>query len=124
MKLSLRPSAAASFAFLVVFNFAYAVLPPDAGNVVVDVNNNTILKLDATNGNVLWSVFVPNDGALAIDSADFSVYTAIGGHATGTDGATFKFAANGAPVWSGTISLNSFCDFEFVTSAAVDATSS
>ncbi len=124
MKLFLRPSAVATLAFVFVLNSADAALPADASNVVVDVNNSTIVKLDAANGNVLWSAVLSNDGALAVDPGDFSVYTALGGHSPGTNGTIYKFAANGAPAWANSISLNSFCDFDFVTNAAVDATSS
>src|SRR5690349_19306130 len=100
MKLSFRPTALVAIASVCVLGSAHGALPPDASNVVVDVNNITLVKLDATNGNVLWSVPVANDGALAVDPGDFSVYTAIGGHSAGLDGTIYKFAANGAPGWS------------------------
>ena len=124
MKKFLRPSAVATLAFALFLNSAKAVLPPDASNVLVDVGNNTIVKVNATNGSVLWSLPLANDGALAVDPGDFSVYTGIGGHAPGTDGTIYKLAANGAPGWTNFITLNSYCDFAFVTDAAVDATSS
>ena len=121
MKLFLRASAIAAFIFV---SALIAAPPPDASNVVVDVNKNTLTKLNAADGTVLWSISVPNDGALAVDPGDFSVYTALGGHSTGTDGTIYSFAAaSGGSNWSNSISLNSFCDFEFVTNAAVDATS-
>jgi YVTN family beta-propeller protein len=123
MKFLLRASALAAFT-LVVLKPAGAALPPDASNPVVNVNSNTIIKVNAADGTVLWSNAVNNDGALAVDPGDFSVYTGLGGHAPGTDGIIYKFNANGGSAWTNFISLNSFCDFEFVTNAAVDAASS
>ena len=99
MKLSFRPIALVTIAFALVLNSADGALPADASNVVVDVNDNTLVKLNAANGSVLWSVPVANDGALAIDPVDFTVYTAIGGHSAGTDGTIYKFAPHGAPVF-------------------------
>jgi len=121
MKLSPRASVIAGFLFAVALSRLDAALPAGAGDPVVDVGNGTIVKLQEGNGSVVWSVPVVNDGALAIDPADLSVYTALGGHAVGTDGAVYKFDANGNPIWTNSISLNSYCDFEFVTNAAVDA---
>ena len=123
MKSFFRPIAFVALAFLPFLGSANGALPADASNVVVDVNYTTLVKLNAADGTVLWSVPVANDGALAVDPLDFSVYTAVGGHAPGTDGTVYKFAANGAPGWTNLITLNSFCDFDFVTNAAVDATS-
>jgi hypothetical protein len=100
-----------------------AALSPDAGNPVVNVGNNALVKLSEADGTVIWSVSVANDGALAIDPADSSVYTAIGGHSAGTDGTIYKINANGTPSWTQSISLNSSCDFQFVTNVAVDASS-
>jgi hypothetical protein len=121
MKFSL--SALALFTFGAALTVADAALPADASNPVVDVNNSMLVKLNATDGTIQWSTAVNNDGALAIDPADFSVYTAFGGHSPGTDGTIFKYLANGSPNWLNFISINSFCDFEFVTGAAVDASS-
>jgi YVTN family beta-propeller protein len=124
MKFLLRGSALAAFTFVIALKPVGAALPPDASDPVVNVNNNTIIKLNAADGTVLWSNALTNDGALAVDPGDFSVYTALGGHSPGTDGTVYKFNANGAPAWTNTITLNSFCDFEFVTNSAVDAASS
>ena len=124
MKKFLRPSAVAILAFASLLNSAQAALPADASNVLVDVGGTTIVKVNAANGSVLWSTPLANDGALAVDPGDFSVYTAIGGHVPGTDGTIYKLAANGAPGWTNSITLNSYCDFAFVTDAVVDATSS
>src|SRR5947209_4057942 len=123
MKLSLRAGAVAGFVFATAFSALHAGLPSAGGDPVVDVGNGTIVRLNAANGSVVWSVPVVNDGALAVDPADLSVYTAIGGHAVGTDGTVYKFDASGNPSWANSISLNSYCDFEFVTNAAVDASS-
>ena len=114
---------------LAVFTSALAVasdaaLPAGAADPVVNVNKSTIVKLNAADGTVQWSVAVANDGALAVDPGDFSVYTARGGQSVGTDGTVYKFGANGLPTWTNSLSLNSYCDFQFITNAAVDATSS
>ena len=122
MKFSL--SAVALFTFGFALTVADAALPPDASNPIVDVNNALIVKVDATNGNVVWSNVVFNDGALAVDPIDFSIYTAMGGHSPGTDGSVYKLLANGVPAWANSITINSYCDFDFVTNAAVDGTSS
>jgi hypothetical protein len=53
-----------------------------------------------------------------------AICTALGGHSPGTDGTVYKVLANGAPAWTSSISINSFCDFDFVTNAVVDGTSS
>src|SRR5690349_17786177 len=113
MKLFLRACALAALTSVLALNCANAALPPDASNVVVDVNYSNIVKVDASTGNILWSVAVNNDGALSVDPGDFSVYTGVGGHAPGTDGTIYKFAANGVPSWTNFITLNSYCDFEF-----------
>lgn len=123
MKSFFRPIALVTLAVGSLLSSADGALPADASNVVVDVNFTTLVKLNAVDGTILWSVPVNNDGALAVDPVDFSVYTAVGGHNPGTNGTTYKFAANGAPGWTNSITLNSFCDFDFVTNAAVDATS-
>jgi YVTN family beta-propeller protein len=124
MKLSVRSSALAVFTSIAALLSINAALPPDASDPVVNVNNGAITKLHAANGTVAWSVSLTNDGALAVDPGDFSVYTALGGHAPGTNGTIYSLATlNGNVNWSNSISLNSFCDFEFVTNAAVDATS-
>jgi|tagenome__1003787_1003787.scaffolds.fasta_scaffold20875382_2 hypothetical protein len=124
MKPPVRTPAIAAFLITLALTPLGAALSPDAGDPVVNLGNNTLVKLSEANGAVIWSVAVANDGALAIDPADSSVYTAIGGHLAGTDGTIYKFNANGTPSWTQSISLNSSCDFQFVTNAAVDASSS
>ena len=64
-------------------------------DVAVNVGNNTIAKLNAADGTVLWSVAVNNDGALAVDPLDFGVYTGNGSHSFGGPGTVVKFDANG-----------------------------
>lgn len=97
---------------------------PTTVTIQADLQADRVLKLNAQNGNILWSVIQPNDGSLAVDPADFSVYTARGGHNFGYDGFIHKFDNTGAPVWNSLISLNSYCDFFYVTNVAVDAFSS
>ncbi|HZR77839.1 MAG TPA: PQQ-binding-like beta-propeller repeat protein [Chthoniobacterales bacterium] len=120
---SLRTAALVAFA-IVALHTIRAALPAGSGDPVVDVTNGSLTKLNAADGTVQWSTPVPNDGALAVDSADLSVYTALGGHAVGTDGTVYKFNSDGSLAWVDSININSYCDFEFVTNATVDATSS
>jgi hypothetical protein len=122
MKLFLT-SALAAFTVIYPLTPAGAALPAGADDVVVNVNKNTIIKVNAADGTILWSASIANDGALAVDGGDLSIYTALGSHTVGVDGTIYKFDVNGAPLWTNTISLNSYCDFSFVTNAAVDATS-
>src|SRR5436305_1951646 len=96
MKLFLHASAIAAFT-AVALTSSHAALPAGAGDPVVDVTNSTVVKLNASNGTVQWSTALANDGALAVDPADLSVYTAIGGHTVGTDGTVYKLNANGTP---------------------------
>lgn len=92
-------------------------------SIVADLQASRVVKLDSQNGNILWSIIVPNDGALAVDGSDFSVYTARGGHNYGNDGFVYKIDNTGVPVWNipTMISLNSYCDFFYITDVAVDA---
>jgi hypothetical protein len=99
-------------------------LPAGASDPVVDVGNNTLVKLNAADGTVVWSLSVANDGALAVDPIDLSVYTGLGSHSFGGDGSVYKFDSAGNPLWSNSISMNSTCNFDFVTNAAVDGSSS
>ena len=124
MKLFLRPSAVCLFTFLLALNAAKAVLPAGISDPVVDVGDGKIVKLSAADGTAIWSVDVANDGALAVDPIDLSVYTAFGSHAFGGNGTVYKFDSAGNPAWTTSISMNSVCNFDFVTNAAVDATSS
>jgi hypothetical protein len=89
-----------------------------------DIQADRILKLDSQNGNILWYVLVGNDGALAVDPGDLGVYTAKGGHNYGNDGFIYKIDSNGNSAWNNSVTLNSYCDFFYVTNVAVDAFSS
>jgi len=89
-----------------------------------DIQADRVLKLNAADGSILWYTLLGNDGALAVDPGDFSVYTAKGGHNYGNDGFIYKLDNSGNLSWSNTVSLNSYCDFFYVTNVAVDATSS
>lgn len=99
---------------------------PTQVNILADTQADRVLKLGAQTGSLLWWLIVGNDGALAVDPSDFSVYTARGGHNYGNDGFVYKIDNTGVPVWNipTTISLNSYCDFFYVTNVAVDAFSS
>lgn len=101
---------------------------PTKVTIQADTEADRIVKLSAQNGTILWSnVPLPNDGSLAVDPVDFSVYTARGGHNYGYDGYIAKIDNTGALAWpfpGTTISLNSYCDFFYVTNVAVDAFSS
>jgi YVTN family beta-propeller protein len=89
-----------------------------------DIQADRILKLDAANGNLLWYTLLGNDGSLAVDPGDLGIYTARGGHNYGNDGFIYKLDSVGNLAWNSTISLNSYCDFFYVTNVAVDAFSS
>ena len=108
MKLFLRTTAVTAFAFAIALNPARAVLPPDSGDVVVNVDNSRLVKLSATDGTVLWSVDVANDGALAVDPNDFGVYTSLNAHNYGNDGTTYKFTADGTLDWTSSVSPSSY----------------
>ncbi|HEX4637878.1 MAG TPA: PA domain-containing protein [Chthoniobacterales bacterium] len=86
-----------------------------------DIQADKIVKLNAANGNILWYTLLGNDNALAVDPVDLGVYTALGGHNYGNNGFTFKLDNTGALIWANTVSLNSYCDFFYVTNVAVDA---
>src|SRR3989440_5072597 len=89
-----------------------------------DIQADRILKLNAADGALLWYTLLGNDGALAVDPGDLGVYTAKGGHNYGNDGFVYKLDNSGSLDWSSSISLNSYCDFFYVTNVAVDAFSS
>src|SRR6267143_1269874 len=108
MKLFLRTTAVTAFAFTIDLNPARAVLPPDSEDVVVNVDNSRLVKLSATDGTVLWSVDVANDGALAFDPNDFGVYTSLGAHNYGNDGTTYKFTADGTLDWTSSVGSSSY----------------
>ena len=98
---------------------------PTKVTIQADLQADRILKLSAQDGTILWSVVpIPNDGSLAVDPVDFGVYTARGGHNFGYDGFIHKIDNTGALAWNSFISLNSYCDFFYVTNVAVDAFSS
>ena len=92
------------------------------GDVAVDVDNNTIKKLSASDGTVLWSASVVNDSALAVDPVDLGVYTGHGSHSFGRPGTVYKYAADGTLAWRNSISVSDVCNFYYVSYAAVDAT--
>ena len=89
-----------------------------------DAQADRILKLNAADGSLLWYTLLGNDGALAVDPGDLGIYTAVGGHNFGNDGFVYKLDNSGNLAWSNTITLNSYCDFFYVTNVAVDAFSS
>jgi sugar lactone lactonase YvrE len=93
------------------------------GDVAVDVGTNTIKKLNAADGTVLWSISVANDSALAVDPVDLGVYTGYGSHSFGGPGTVYKYAADGTLAWTNSISVSGFCNFYSVSYAAVDTTS-
>lgn len=102
MMFLLRTSAV--WAFVIVSMFASdTALAAGAGDAVVNVNNNTIVKLDAADGSVQWSVSAKNDGTLSVDPADLSVYTTGAAHGT-----TYKFTADGTPNRSGFVNASSY----------------
>ena len=96
----------------------------NAGDLLVDVDDSTILKLSAADGTALWSVGIENDGALAVDPIDFGVYTGIGNRTSSGTGTIYKFTANGTLSWTNSINIGSGCNFTSLCYAAVDATSS
>src|SRR5256885_5504994 len=87
-----------------------------------DIQADRILKLNAADGTLQWYVLLGNDGSLAVDPGDLGIYTARGGHNFGNDGFVYKLDNSGSLAWSSLISLNSYCDFFYVTNVAVDAT--
>jgi hypothetical protein len=93
------------------------------GDVAVDVDNNTIKKLSAADGTVLWSASVANDSALAVDPVDLGVYTGYGSHSYGDSGTVYKYTADGTLAWTNSISVSGVCNFYYVSYAAVDTTS-
>jgi len=66
------------------------ILSTSLGDVAVDVDNNTIKKLSAADGTVLWSASVVNDNALAVDPVDLGVYTGYGSHNYGGSGTVYN----------------------------------
>jgi YVTN family beta-propeller protein len=93
------------------------------GDVAVDVGNNRIKKLSASDGTVLWSASVVNDSALAVDPVDLGVYTGYGSHGFGRPGTVYKYAADGTLAWRNSIVVDGPCNFYYVSYAAVDTTS-
>jgi YVTN family beta-propeller protein len=91
----------------------HATVPQGSGDVVVSVDNNKIVKLNAADGTVLWSVDVANNAVLKVDPTDLSVYA--GDVATSSkitaDGAVSSLApaisnyhgamAEDSPTWTG-----------------------
>src|SRR6266404_5553952 len=101
-----------------------AAINPTTVTIEPDIQADRILKLNAADGTLQWYVLLGNDGALAVDPGDLGVYTAKGGHNYGNDGFVYKLDSGGSSAWNSTISLNSYCDFFYVTNVAVDAFSS
>jgi YVTN family beta-propeller protein len=99
------------------------IVSTSLGDAAVDVDNNTIKKLSAADGTVLWSASVANDSGLAVDPVDLGVYTGYGSHNYGGSGTVYKYAADGTLAWTNSISVSGFCNFYYVSYAAVDTTS-
>jgi YVTN family beta-propeller protein len=79
-----------------------SALSSSIGDVAVDVGNNTLYKLKAADGTIIWGpVSRGNCGGLAVDQVDFGVYTGGAANCTGGgSGAVYKYDASGASVWS------------------------
>jgi len=101
-----------------------AAITPTKVTLGPDIQADRILKLNAADGTLQWYFLLGNDGALAVDPGDFGVYTAKGGHNFGNDGFVYKITSGGSLDWINSITLNSYCDFFYVTNVAVDAFSS
>ena len=87
MNLFLRRTAVLALVFLA--NSVHAALPQGSGDVVVSVDNNRLVKLNAADGTVLWSVDVANADKATIDPVDLSI-------STGEFGTSTKITADGA----------------------------
>jgi len=87
MNLFLRGIAVLALVFFA--NSSHAALPQGSCDVVVSVDNNRLVKLNAADGTVLWSVDVPNSDAATIDASDLSIYA-------GGIGTSSKITADGA----------------------------
>src|SRR5690349_13886300 len=85
MNLFLRGIAVVAVVFFA--NFVHAALPQGAGDVVVSVDNNRLVKLNAADGTVLWSVDVANSDKVTVD-ADLSI-------SAGDLGTSSKITADG-----------------------------
>jgi YVTN family beta-propeller protein len=72
------------------------------GDFAVNVGNNTLYKLKAADGTIIWGpVNRGNCGGLAVDQVDFGVYTGGSANCTGGGpGAVYKYDASGASAWS------------------------
>ena len=79
----------------------HAAVPQGSGDVVVSVDNSKIVKLNAADGTVQWSIDVANNGALKVDPTDLSIYT-------GNVGSSSKITADGAvsPIAPATLSFH------------------
>ena len=71
MNLFLRGISVVALVFLATF--ARAALPSGAGDVVVSVDHNRLVKLNAVDGTVLWSVDVANADKVTVDPVDLSI---------------------------------------------------
>ena len=79
MKLFLSTSAIAVLICVLAPVSVHAVLPPGAGDLIVNIDNSTITKLNAADGSIQWSVPITNDGSVKVDPADLSIYTSLRG---------------------------------------------
>ena len=95
---------------------------PTVNDLAANVNNTRIFKLNGSNGKVLWTNVVTNDGALAVDQVDFGVYTGLGGHNAGPTN-VYKYSSSGSLAWSNTLGPTGGCAFYYVGHSAVDTSS-
>ena len=123
--LQVLPNGGRGSAFGVQHVNARFLLPPstDVGDVAVNIGGTSIMKLSAADGTVLWSTAVVNDGAIAVDPADFGVYTARGNHSFVGSGNVYRYDNTGTLVWANSITRTGPCDFNTVNGVAVDAAS-
>lgn len=91
MNLFLRPIAVLALFFFA--NSVHAALPHGSGDVVVSIDHNRLVKLNAADGTVLWSVDVANADKVTVDPADLSI-------STGEFGTSAKVTADGAATTS------------------------
>src|SRR5436853_6821398 len=84
----------AGLALVLFANSVHATLPQGSGDVVVSIDNNRLVKLNAADGTVLWSVDLANADAATIDPADLTI-------STGDFGTSAKITASGKVTASG-----------------------
>ena len=98
MKL-LSVSAIAVITSVLALSSADAGMPAGAGDPVVNLNNSTIVKLNAADGSVEWSMPVTNDGTLKIDPSDLSIYTSLDDPSR-NETTVYRFSADGTVNWA------------------------